>query len=246
MKLVLISDTHNRHKHLTSKGMGDILPEGDILIHSGDLTGVGDKVEVLNVLKWFKEVASRYTYGIVFIAGNHDRCFDPKFNQEDKTKKPKWLEEEINNLPSNIDYLENSDVTINGLKIWGSPVTPWFHGDSWAFNEHRGPDIWNVWDKIPNDADVIVTHGPVAYKLDYIPSQNVYVGCEELRNAVTRVNPIMHVSGHIHEGYGYEYGIGGIHYFNASTCDERYEPNNKPIEVEINLETKELTSNFII
>ena len=244
MELVLISDTHNRHKHLTSNGMGNILPEGDLLIHSGDLTGVGQKGEVLDVLKWFKEVAPRYTHGIVFIAGNHDRSFDPKFN--DSIQKPDWLQEELASLSSNIHYLENSDVTINGVKIWGSPITPWFHGDRWAFNVHRGADIWEVWDQIPNDTDIVITHGPVAYKLDYIPSQNVYVGCEQLRVAMDRVKPIIHTTGHIHESYGYEYGSNGVNYFNASICDEYYLPNNKPWEIELDLESREISGNFII
>jgi Icc-related predicted phosphoesterase len=244
MKLVLISDTHNRHNHLTSVGMGNILPEGDLLIHSGDLTGVGHKGEVESVFKWFKEVAPRYTHGVAFIAGNHDRSFDPKFN--DGIQKPDWLLEKLSSLPSNIHYLENSDITINGVKIWGSPVSPWFHGDRWAFNVHRGADIWEVWDQISNDTDIVVTHGPVAYKLDYIPSQNVYVGCEQLRVAMDRVKPIIHTTGHIHESYGYEYGSNGVNYFNASICDEYYLPNNKPWEVELNLESREISGNFII
>jgi len=246
MKIVLISDTHNRHKHLTSKGMGNLLPEGDLLIHSGDITGVGAKGEVVDVLEWFKEVASRYTHGIVFIAGNHDRSFDSKFNKENGTKKPGWLTEALINLPPNIHYLENNSVTINGLKIWGSPITPWFHGDRWAFNVHRGADIWEVWDQIPNDTDIVITHGPVAYKLDYIPSQNVYVGCEQLRVAMDRVKPLIHTTGHIHESYGYEYGSNGVNYFNASICDEYYLPNNKPWEVELDLESREISGNFII
>ena len=256
MELVLISDTHNRHNHLTSNGMGNILPEGDLLIHSGDLTGVGQRGEVESVFKWFKEVAPRYTHGIVFIAGNHDRSFDPKFGEYqyddtfgDKPKvTPVWLRDKLINLQSdgNIHYLENSDVTINGVKIWGSPITPWFHGDRWAFNVHRGADIWEVWDQIPNDTDIVITHGPVAYKLDYIPSQNVYVGCEQLRVAMDRVKPLIHTTGHIHESYGYEYGSNGVNYFNASICDEYYLPNNKPWEVELDLVGREISGNFII
>ena len=78
MKLVLISDTHNRHKHLNSKGMGPILPDGDLLIHAGDFTGTGQKGEVESFIKWAIQQAPHYTYGVVFIAGNHDRSFDPK------------------------------------------------------------------------------------------------------------------------------------------------------------------------
>lgn len=232
MKIVAISDTHNRHKHLTSKGMGDLLPEGDLLIHAGDLTGQGLKGEVESILKWFEEVASRYTNGVVFIAGNHDRSFDPKFNLESETDKPLWLQEALSSLPSGIQYLENESVTVDGLKIWGSPITPWFHGDRWAFNKRRGFDIAEVWDQIPVDTDVIVTHGPSAGKLDFTTYDKLYVGCENLRYKIKALKPKLHIFGHIHEGYGMDYDDDTT-YYNASICTLGYEPNNKPFTIEL-------------
>lgn len=232
MLITAISDTHNRHKHLTSKGLGDTLPEGDLLIHGGDLTGQGLKGEVLDILKWFTEVANRYTYGVVFIAGNHDRSFDPKFNLESMTEKPLWLQEALNSLPSNVQYLENNSVTINGIKIWGSPITPWFHGDRWAFNKHRGPDIKEVWDTIPDDTDIVVTHGPVYGKLDFTTYDKLYVGCHELEKKLYEVKPKIHISGHIHEGYGMTYDEFTT-YYNASICTLGYEPTNQPTIIEL-------------
>lgn len=242
MKLVLISDTHNRHKHLTSKGTNYFLPPGDLLIHAGDFSGVGGRDEVESFLEWCIKFANNYTYGIVFIAGNHDRSFDPKFNRyEDDTEgvKPVWLQKELLNLPSNVIYLENNSVNVGGVNIWGSPITPWFHGDRWAFNKHRGAEIWEVWDQIPQETDIVVTHGPVSYKLDYIPRTQEYVGCDQLRTAVQKVKPLIHVSGHIHESYGYDYDAD-THYFNASTCDEFYYPSNKPWEVEADWSNREI------
>ena len=227
MRIVSISDTHNFHKDLTSKGKGDILPEGDLLIHAGDLTGQGLGEEVQDVFKWFKEVASRYTNGIVFIAGNHDRSFDPKFNLKDNKEKPLWLQFALEDLPSGVQYLENESITIDELKIWGSPITPWFHGDRWAFNKRRGFDIAEVWDQIPIDTDVIVTHGPVAGKLDFTTYDKLYVGCEDLRYKVKALKPKLHISGHIHEGYGMDYDEDTT-YYNSSICTLGYEPNNKP------------------
>ena len=122
MKIVAISDTHNRHKHLTSKGLGDLLPEGDLLIHAGDLTGQGLRGEVESILKWFEEVASRYTNGVVFVAGNHDRSFDPKFNLESETDKPLWLQEALGSLPSSVQYLENESIIVDELKADGYSV----------------------------------------------------------------------------------------------------------------------------
>lgn len=234
MNIVCISDTHSRHKHLTSNAaFPNKLPDGDLLIHAGDLTGVGAKSEVESVIDWMLKQAPRFTYGIVFIAGNHDRSFDPKFNSDDKERKAKpiWLSNLLSNLESSttgIHYLENSSVMLGGLTIWGSPYSPWFHGDRWAFNAHRGPDIEAIWKDVPTDADVVVTHSPISYKLDYVPRTQEYVGCENLRTKIKQVKPILHISGHIHEGYGWEEDIDTT-YVNASICDHYYEPTNKPI-----------------
>jgi len=233
MKLVLISDTHNFHKYLTSKGMGNILPEGDLLIHSGDLTGLGRRDEVEEVFQWFKEIAPYYTHGIVFIAGNHDKSFDPKYNYLDnQRKKPDWLEEKLATLPSNVHYLENNGLTIEGLKIWGSPITPWFYGDRWAFNKHRGEEINNVWNTIPNDTDVIITHGPPARIGDFIPSTREYVGCSDLLHRIQVIQPKLVCFGHIHEGYGL-HEIDETIFVNASICDANYDPTNKPVIIKI-------------
>jgi len=233
MKLVLISDTHNFHKHLTSKGMGNILPEGDLLIHSGDLTGLGRRDEVEEVFQWFKEIAPYYTHGIVFIAGNHDKSFDPKYNYLDnQRKKPDWIEEKLATLPSNVRYLENNGLTIEGLKIWGSPVSPWFYGDRWAFNKHRGEEINNVWNTIPNDTDVIITHGPPARIGDFIPSSREYVGCSDLLHRIQVIQPKLVCFGHIHEGYGL-HKIDETTFVNASICDANYDPINKPVKIEL-------------
>lgn len=223
MKIVAISDTHNRHKYLTAENR---LPSGDLLIHAGDLTSLGHKHEVEDVFKWFKEIESNYTYGIVFIAGNHDKSFDGKFE---------WLEELLTDLQSTgrIHYLENSSVSINNINIWGSPITPWFHGDRWAFNKHRGDSIKEIWDTIPYHTDIIVTHGPVAYKLDHTFYDKLYVGCEDLRFAVEQIKPKAFICGHIHEGYGIVTDENTT-YINASICTLRYDPNNNPIVFNLN------------
>ena len=239
MKIIAISDTHGMHNRVN-------LPDGDLLIHAGDLTNVGREVEVEEVINWFYQQANRYTYGVVFIAGNHDRSFDPKFNLNDgKTKKPKWLLDILSNVKStnHIHYLEKSFVEINGIKIWGSPITPWFGGDYWAFNAHRGPDIMKYWEQIPSNVDIIVTHGPVMYKLDYTIYDKKYVGCEQLRYQIEKIKPLLHISGHIHEGYGYEYS-SDTHYFNASICNINYNPINEPWSIDVDFENKNINGEF--
>jgi Icc-related predicted phosphoesterase len=245
MKVVLISDTHTRHKHLTTKAYKPGLPDGDLLIHAGDFTNVGQKGEVMSFIDWASQQATRYTHGVVFIAGNHDRSFDPKYFREyedsdlwedfSHLKKPTWLRNILSNLEpgrSNVTYLENQEIVLGGLKIWGSPITPWFYGERWAFNKQRGADIKEVWNQIPADTDILVTHGPVIGRHDYVPSEGKYAGCEELKNKIEEIKPKLHVCGHIHEGHGEEM-VNGVTYVNASICDRFYDPVNRPIIVNL-------------
>lgn len=222
----MISDTHAHH------GKVD-LPEGDLLIHAGDFTNTGYRNEVEDFLKWLKKVSRKYTYGSVFIAGNHDRSFDPKYlreydNDAPEGEKPLWLQELLNkyvNPSYGIRYLENSSTTVQGLKIWGSPHTPWFHGDTWAFNRYRGEEIRETWNTIPGDVDIVVTHGPSKGTLDQVERGNEHVGCEDLRQVINAISPKLFVFGHIHEGYGMTKKLGTIH-VNASVCTAIYKPNN--------------------
>jgi len=227
-KIVCISDTHTRHRHLSSKGMGNILPEGDILIHAGDFSNVGGKGDVEDFIEWMMKISPRYTHGVVFIAGNHDKSFDPKFNQGDK---PVWVKQILSDLvysEASVHYLENSSIILDGVKIWGSPITPWFYGDMWAFNRRRGDEINEVWQGIPDDTDVIITHGPPKGYGDFTINDRSHVGCEHLRYRIQEIKPKLHVSGHIHEGAGV-IEEGGTTYINASILDERYEITNDPV-----------------
>ena len=207
MKFVAISDTHCRHRSLK-------LPKGDVLIHAGDLSYKGTKEEVVDFLDWFSKQKFNYK---IFIAGNHDFFFE---------KKSSVIIEEL--IPKNIIYLNDSGTEINGIKIWGSPVTPWFY--NWAFNRHRGEDIKKHWDLIPADSDIVITHGPVYGFLDMTVSEQ-YAGCQDLLRKVLTIQPKVHVCGHIHEAYGLV-KRSGIKFINASVVNEQYELANKPVVFE--------------
>jgi hypothetical protein len=212
------------------------LPESDVLVHGGDVSNIGGKTDVENFLQWFCNQPHPHK---IFIAGNHDRSFDPKFNFEPSIdwdrpnrNKQSWLSAYLRTLPSNVHYLEDNGIEINGIKFWGSPWTPWFHGTSWAFNKHRGSEIKEIWDTIPQGTDVVITHGPVSYKLDYVPHSDEYVGCNDLLYKIQEIKPLLHISGHIHEGYGFTYD-GETTYINASSVNFNYVIANKPWVVEI-------------
>lgn len=220
-KIVFISDTHNKHKHLTSKGMGNILGSGDYLIHCGDCTSMGHKHEINGFLDWFSNTDFKHK---IFIAGNHDFGFEQQtdIDQEYKDK--------------GVIYLFDNDVTIDGIKFYGSPWQPEFH--DWAFNLPRGEELAAKWEKIPDDVDILITHGPAYGILDYAPIGG-HVGCKELYRKIAEVKPKIHVCGHIHDGYGQK-TMGGIEFLNASVLNDRYEYAHKPIVVEYDTETKEI------
>ena len=99
-------------------------------------------------------------------------------------------------------YLENEAKTItctNGrqLKIYGSPLSP-RHGN-WPFQYPRTKDIWS--ETVPDDTDIVITHGPPFGHLD------LNFGCHHLLREIWRVRPLLHIFGHIHEGYGHEWTV---------------------------------------
>lgn len=217
----MLSDTHNQHQVYT----GFINNSGaDMILHAGDVSGRGSIYEVQDFLEWFAglEIPNK-----IFIAGNHDFLFEDS---------PTQAAELIEKYHLDILYLHHSEITIEGLKIFGSPYSPRFF--DWAFNVDRGQPIRDLWLQIPTDADIVITHGPVAGIHDYVrngkrhnPTDNV--GCEDLLDIITtQVNPIIHLCGHIHNQNGY-LEKDGIHFFNASVLDDYYDPVNDPYVIEL-------------
>jgi Icc-related predicted phosphoesterase len=127
-------------------------------------------------------------------------------------------------MPSNIIYLENSSVNLMGLNIYGSPYTPTFY--KWAFMRDRGEPIRAIWNKIPENLDILITHGPPYGILDR-NRDGVICGCEELLKAVKLKKPRYHVFGHIHNWGQEPLNIGPTTFINASVCNEDYAPLNK-------------------
>jgi Icc-related predicted phosphoesterase len=213
--ITFISDTHTKHKYVTSE-----LPGGDILIHCGDISSRGYMTEIKNFLEWFDGVKG-YEHKI-FIAGNHDFGFQDN---------PKECAKLLQDYPT-ITYLEDTSVIIDGIKIYGSPWQPRFY--DWAFNVDRGEAIAKKWEKIPQDTDILITHGPVFGILDKTYTGQV-VGCEELYKKVMEVKPKVHACGHIHYARHIKQ-VEDIVFVNACCLGEDYLYQNGPITVEYDFE----------
>ena len=216
VRICCISDTHDKLDQIKS-------PDADILLHAGDFSMMGTEDQIKKFNNDCGEIKHQFKHGIVFIAGNHDWMF-----QKDNKK--------ARSLITNAIYLEDSSIEIEGLKIYGAPWQPTFY--NWAFNLDRGVPIKEKWDLIPDNIDILITHGP-AYGIQDIVGPNIYntipkhVGCEELRNRVDQLQNLkLHVSGHLHLSYGIE-KIGEKMFVSAASLNERYNVAHRPIILDI-------------
>ncbi|MGO1243959.1 MAG: metallophosphoesterase [Sphingobacterium sp.] len=208
MQIITLSDTHGKHGKIE-------IPDGDIIIHAGDVTSMGRKHEVVAFFDWFASLKHPHK---IFIPGNHDFFFEALPEYEIL----KWI-------PPGVTYLNDSGVELEGLRFWGSPITPWFN--NWAFNRLPGEDIRKHWALIPAELDILITHGPPRGILDKTVGDEL-TGCADLLNSVRAVKPLYHIFGHIHEGYGM-YKDQDTTFLNASVLDEMYQVRNQPCTFEL-------------
>jgi Icc-related predicted phosphoesterase len=176
LRLVLLSDTHQLHREVE-------VPDGDVLIHAGDFTMFSKSMSAIGDFNtWLGELPLRHK---IVVPGNHEF-----FLEADPSQR---------SLLSNATVLINEGIEIDGLRIWGSPVTPLYGG---AFGLSSAADRRRVYARIPEDTDVLITHGPPFGILDSSPDSGLHSGCRELFDAVMRLRPKLHVFGHVHGGHG--------------------------------------------
>lgn len=225
MRIVCISDTHNRQ-------LKDLkIPDGDILIHSGDFSDTGTESNVEQFKQFLLALPHKHK---IVIAGNHDLSFDKETYPSTWKRFGHSRQFDSDALKATLSsvctYLEDTSVEINGVKIYGSPWQPTFC--DWAFNIERGPPIAAKWDAIPTGVDILITHGPPIGHGDLCSGGN-RAGCVDLLRVIqSRVKPKFHIFGHVHEGYG-STTDGTTVFINASTCTFKYKPTNPPVVFDI-------------
>lgn len=223
LKIVAVSDTHEQLHSMRHK-----IPDGDVFIHCGDITNQGDLHAFQVAAKFIGKL--NHTYRVV-IAGNHDRTL------QHSTYFPR---SEILNIfkENNIIYLEDSSVTIEGKIFYGSPWTPTF--GSFSFAQNRGDEIKSKWDLIPDDTNILITHGPPYGILDLVEDKgynigrDLHQGCKDLLDKVNKLKNIQaHFFGHLHTCGSRHMIINNTNFINAAICTESYKPKNKPVQVTI-------------
>nr|HEX4319159.1 metallophosphatase domain-containing protein [Kofleriaceae bacterium] len=187
MRIVAVADTHLFHGDLT-------VPDGDAFVHAGDLCRGGDLDELREAAAWIAGLPHRHK---LVVAGNHDWAF---------AREPDAARAVLRD--TGILYLEDGELSVDGLRFYGSPWQPAFH--DWAFNLRRGPELAAVWARVPLGLDVLVTHAPPAGIGDDSPVGG-RAGCADLRARLAVVRPRVHLFGHIHQDGGLWERDGVVH-----------------------------------
>lgn len=207
MRLVAISDVHEQWHNL-------IIPSCDILISAGDYSYQGRPEVVRDFHMWLDEQPATH---IISVQGNHETWVEKNFIEAKAIAQKECPD---------IHFIDEGLVEIDGLKIYGSAVTPFF--GNWAWNKHPH-EIGAHWDKIPDNTDILISHGPPYNILDICPDGSK-VGCYQLFSKIQQLKNLkVHIFGHIHHSAGSKY-FNNVRYYNASICTETYKPLN-PVTV---------------
>ena len=177
MKIAALSDNHENYNF-------DV-PPADLLIHAGDFSYTGKPIEIYNFIEWINKQPHEYK---LWIPGNHE------LSLEDFPYNIEVIEKETDAV-----CMHNKEITIKGIKFFGSAFTPRFMG--WAFM-HNLEEANRYWKNVPDAIDVLITHGP---PLNYLDSNTKGEHCGSLSQYayIEKVRPKVNVFGHIHEGYGH-------------------------------------------
>lgn len=211
MKIVAISDVHQKWDNI-------VIPECDLLISAGDYSFHGTEAVVKAFHLWLNKQPAKH---IISVQGNHELWVEDNFEE---------AKELVFDIAPKIHFIQESSLEIEGIKIHCSAITPFFC--NWAWNRERGEEIRKHWDKIPNDIQILITHGPRHGILDLTPNGE-RVGCKDLGQKIDQLKHLkLHVFGHVHGSSG-EKSFNGVQYLNACICDERYLPTNPIREFEL-------------
>lgn len=219
MKVVCVSDLHG---HLPEISDCDLVLIGGDLCPLGSEPGYGGSVEAQQ--DWLEGAFDNWLISlpathIVGVAGNHDFIAE---GRRGLMQSLSWT------------YLEDEAIEVEGLKIWGSPYSNFLPG--WVFME-TDDKLAKRWEKIPDDTDILLTHGPAEGLLDKTLNGD-HPGSISLRQRLRELQSLrLFVCGHIHEAYGIDglfQVVEHIPVVNASHVTfPGYNPVNPPIVVEL-------------
>ena len=213
VRTLALSDTHNLHRSITAP------MQGDLLIHAGDFSFFFDDMAAIRDFNaWLGELRFRHK---IVVPGNHERIM--------------YQRPELRRIITNATVLINEAATIEGVRLWGSPVTC----DDAAFGCSTADERRALYASIPEGTNIVISHGPPYGVRDVeFRSGGVHRGCPELLAAVQRVQPQVHIFGHMHAGRG-AVRIGPTTFINAAMMGWSGDLEHRPISFDFPLKKQE-------
>ena len=214
IRIVAVSDTHGFHRDVE-------IPDGDVLVHAGDITMNGEVDVMIDFVRWIAELPHRHK---IVVPGNHDRCLD--ISQTKFDGGVVRLFDLVRDVHYLVDASRMLEVRNEKIKVYGAPWVPNLRG--WAFWDRN----YDKFDTAPRDIDVLVTHAPpLGIRDDNV--MDTHFGSRHVVRYLNRC-PLLrtHIFGHVHEEYGMD-KRGEILFANACTCNRSYDPVNPPLVIEI-------------
>ena len=226
MRILCLSDTHGYHERLP------IDETVDVIVHTGDFSnsyGKNNIYETEEFLSWFNSLNVKYK---ILVAGNHDTYFEELSKKGGINAVKDYLSVDY----SNIIYLQDSGISINGINFYGAPWCPIYY--DWAFMVDDDYQKM-MFSKIPEDTNILLTHTPAYGILDY--SNGKLCGSTPLLNRIQEIKSLgnlkYHIFGHIHmdDGNSKEH-VGNnekTDYIAVNACNINYLGFYEPIIIEI-------------
>jgi hypothetical protein len=208
LRIVLVSDTHQRH------GTIGVIPKGDIFIHAGDILMTNRMLTTARSIQKLNEfndwLSTIDCPSRIVICGNHDKVIEDLGH------------ERVSELLSNATYLQNSFVEINSIRIWGSPLSSG-RSDNSAFQSRSFAretlkKIQAISEEDERGVDILVTHGPNHHLAQIVQPK------------------LLHVWGHAHGAHGLHHLKNlACPSVNASIMNTKYDPHQLPIVIDFPL-----------
>jgi len=134
-------------------------------------------------------------------------------------------------LSRHCTYLQHESITIEGIKIFGSPYTLKHSDSAFQYIPSEGEKLWSA---IPTDTDILVTHEPPHGTMDTVRKLLVFsenIGCKHLAERVRTINPKLHVFGHVHDSTGIIVSTAGSSQSTKIKVNAaQYVSNDKPLK----------------
>ena len=177
MKLLCITDIHgNRQKF---EAILDHEPQPDVLVIGGDFTDFGPPKEAENLL----DLALLHCPNILAVAGNCDSAA---------------IDEMLDNRDVSV---HSKGKVIDEIGFFGISAMPIWRGSMYEFTEKQLDGFLSEgYQEVKESSRFIIVSHPPPHGTEVDKSGGLNIGSKSVRQWVEKIQPVLVVCGHIHQG----------------------------------------------